>query len=323
MSMFQNRKWEMPESLSAKGPGVQEEMTLWKAIDLFLNYPGIKDSRERERYVYAFIPLVKHFGRDCLVKRLWVPDLRVYQAKRQGNAAPSTINREVGTLSKLFGALIELKVMDTNPARLLRRLSTKSNERQAYLSWQDVNLIAGKCPEWYRPMIWVAYYSGMRRGEILDMKWGQVDLKTRIITLKPTDTKEGHWKRIPVRQELVDILERDGAVRTLGPVHVFLLDGKPVDIETFKNCWPRACERLKKAGLLRDPLPRFHDLRHTWKTNALSSGMDIEIRESILGHQNRGRSVMERYGRLMDQKLVEAVDAMTFEHGGTEICVAK
>ena len=74
---------------------------------------------------------------------------------------------------------------------------------------------------------------------------------------------------------------------------------------------------------LAKPWPRFHDLRHTWKTNARRSGMDPEIREAILGHSTKERSVSERYGRISDKELVNAIDSMTFDHGETEILVAK
>jgi hypothetical protein len=51
--------------------------------------------------------------------------------------------------------------------------------------------------------------------------------------------------------------------------------------------------------------------------------MDPEIRESILGHSSKQRLVSERYGRISDHELINAIDSMTFEHGETEILVAK
>ncbi|MFA6222651.1 MAG: hypothetical protein WC647_10105 [Desulfomonilaceae bacterium] len=70
------------------------------------------------------------------------------------------------------------------------------------------------------------------------------------------------------------------------------------------------------------PRPRFHDLRHTWKTNARRSGIDSEIRESILGHSNRSLDVSERYGIISDDELVAAIDKFTYDHGLTQILVA-
>ncbi len=93
--------------------------------------------------------------------------------------------------------------------------------------------------------------------------------------------------------------------------------------DTIKNPWPRACEALEEEKLLQKPFPRFHDLRHTWKTNARRSGMDPEIREAILGHSTKQRSVSERYGYIDDGELVGAIDGMTFDHGETKILVAR
>ncbi|MCX5860882.1 MAG: tyrosine-type recombinase/integrase [Deltaproteobacteria bacterium] len=83
-------------------------------------------------------------------------------------------------------------------------------------------------------------------------------------------------------------------------------------------CWDRKVSKIK----LESP-PRFHDLRHTWKTNARRSGMHPEIEQAIMGHSQRGMNVHERYGRIGDQELIEAIDRMTFDHGETEILVAQ
>jgi integrase len=106
-------------------------------------------------------------------------------------------------------------------------------------------------------------------------------------------------------------------VRSIESDHIFLIDGRPPCKHSLRKPWVQAVEA---EGL--DPAPHFHDLRHTWKTNARRSGMDPEIRESILGHWYRGRSVNERYGRIGDAELLRAIDAMTFDHGETEIIVS-
>ena len=85
----------------------------------------------------------------------------------------------------------------------------------------------------------------------------------------------------------------------------------------LRKPWTRA---IKEVGL--HPAPVFHDLRATWKTNAMRSGMYQEIRERITGHYNRSRNVNERYGRISDADLVRAIDVVTFDHGKTEIILA-
>lgn len=100
------------------------------------------------------------------------------------------MNWETGTLSRLFLVMVEMQLISVNPVRLVEQLSRKSSEREAYISFPDVEEIAQKCPEWFRPIIWTGYYTGMRRGEILSLKRQDVDFSRRIITLSPDETKK-------------------------------------------------------------------------------------------------------------------------------------
>jgi integrase len=325
--MFRNQGWEIPAELAGDNRP-QDVLTLIKGSELFLTSHHIKDCSEKPRYKLCFLHLLEHFGRDADVKSIWLPDIRAYIAERSSKGvSPSQVNREKGTLSKMFQHLVELRLIEANPCALIKNLSQKSEERQVYLSREDVEKIAGKCPHWFQAIIWTAYYSGMRRGEILNLRRSQVRLDRRMILLGPEDTKEHGWKRVPIHRNLVPVLEETKKVTCLGADKVFLLkDGqavRPLEMETFKNPWPRACEALEKAKELSKPFPRFHDLRHTWRANARRSGMDPAIAESILGHWFRGRTVNERYGRIGDEELLKAIDSMTFDHGSSEILVAR
>jgi hypothetical protein len=94
--MFRNQGWEIPPDL---GPTeqVKEDLTLWKSMELFLKYPEIRNSGERERYQQCLVHLVDHFGKDRPVKSLRVPEIKGYTAERlEDGTAPSTVNREKG-----------------------------------------------------------------------------------------------------------------------------------------------------------------------------------------------------------------------------------
>jgi hypothetical protein len=150
----------------------------------------------------------------------------------------------------------------------------------------------------------------------------QVNLSRRIITLSPLDTKEHGWKRVPIHEDLVPTIEDALRVRALGTDRVFLIQDRAgtrdLGKDSITNPWPRACEALG----LEKPLPRFHDLRHTWRANARRSGVDPTIAETIMGHWTREKTVNELYGGVSDQELLDAIDRMTFDHGETEIWVA-
>ncbi len=318
LTMFKNRDWELPADLGDSKP-VKEEVTLWRAVELFLNYPGIKNSKTKERYVYALRHVVGHLGKDRPVKGLWLPEIRLYQSERLTEGArPGTINWETATLSKLFGVLVELQFLDVNPVRLVKKLSEKSGQRQVYLSFEDFHRIIDGTPEWFQRFVLTAYYSGARRGELMSLTRNQVDLAGRIMRFGPEDTKERNWKRVPIHRDLVPILEECMKVRSFESDKFFLMQDtkgtRPVHKEAIKSQWRR---RVEKLGF--DPRPHLHDLRHTWRTNARRSGVDPQIAEAILGHWFKGKSVNDRYGVISDQELVQAVDRMILDNGETVI----
>ncbi len=92
--------------------------------------------------------------------------------------------------------------MDINPARLVKPLSEKFSKRQAYVSYKDFQSILEHLPFWFRTIALMAYYTGMRRGEILGLTWKKVNLRKRIIYLGPDDVKERQWKRVPIHRDL-------------------------------------------------------------------------------------------------------------------------
>lgn len=314
--MFRNKNWELPAGLIMHEE-VKSELTLWDAIIMFLKHPEIKDTPNRERHEYCLAHIVEKIGRNIPVKSIWILQIKQYQMDRiREGAAPGTVNREKSTLSRMFQVLLEHRQLDVNPARLVKNLSEKSGERQVYISLKDFNLALASLPEWSRPVAQTAFFTGMRKGEIRSLRRKQVNLSRRIIVIGPEDTKEGNWKRIPIHHDLAPILEESMKLRAIASDHVFLKDGMPLSRGITRRPWENA---VKQATL--EPEPHFHDLRHTWKTNARRSGMDPEIRESILGHWFREKTITERYGRISDQELISAIDRMTFDHGETEIYV--
>ena len=316
LQMFRNQGWQVPADLAGEVP-VADEITLWKGIELCLKYPDVRYSPNRGRHEQAFVRVVEKWGKDLPVRSIWIPEIKQYQIDRLSEgAAASTINKERAALSKMFQVLMELGLLDRNPIRFVRGPDEREGRREVYVSFQDFNSLVGYLPRWVQPIVRTLYFTGMRRGEVLGLTWENVNLETRIIRLHAHQTKERKPKRIPIHRVLVPILEAVGKIRWLSTDRLFVTDrGKPPSPDSLRKPWKVAVETV---GL--DPAPTIHDLRHVWKTNAMRSGMDYEIREAILGHS---RGIAERYGRISDQDLVRAINGMRFDEGETDIWIAK
>jgi integrase len=313
--IFINQKWEMPEELMPKKakPPVKE-FTLWQAAQLYVNDPSFKCLNKPERIEQQLVHIVKFFKKSKPLKEIWIPDLKLYRSHRTAQGrANATINREMSTMSGVFRVAVEHQLVDVNPCRLLRRLSEKDSQRQVYISYADTIRIMDQCPDWYHDIIWIGFLSGMRQGEIHKLRWSHIDLRSRIISFHGTEVKEGKAKRVPVHRELIPLFERVGKIRSLNDDRLFNTSN-----QSLRLPWTRALDKLQWP----EPRPRFHDIRHTFKTNCRRSGIDSEIRESILGHSNRSLDVSERYGVISDEELVSAIDRFTYDHGLTQILVA-
>ncbi len=344
--LFHNRGLSIPGGLRLNDPP-SDEYVLWDkkrgAIQLFFSYPSIKKKTEQtlERYSYCFQHLRRLLGNECVMGSLWAPQIRQYCSdRRDEGASDSTIGWELSTLSKLFGVLIEnvrITGIKDNPVRLLDGESRKGKPRNAYLSKEFVEsaitvklerktnkrgpVIHKVCPDWLRPIILTGWMTGMRRGEILNLRRSQVRLDKRMIYFGNQDqTKEGQPKRIPIHQELVGILEDCLRVASLSTDHLFLLRGRCVSEEAVKSAWRRIMKALNP-----DPRPTFHDLRHTFKANCARSGIPERISERILGHADSDGNldgtpkVGHRYGEISDKELLDAIDKLTFDHGDSMI----
>jgi integrase len=126
----------------------------------------------------------------------------------------------------------------------------------------------------------------MRSGEILGLRWEQVDFKHKVIVLEALDTKTQEKREIPLNDTLVYLLQY--VPKTLGSPYVFTYRGKRM--ASVKTAFKLAC---RKAGVENF---RFHDLRHCMVTNFRKAGVSDNVIMSISGHKTH--AVFKRYDRV-------------------------
>ena len=146
----------------------------------------------------------------------------------------------------------------------------ETNVRQGFLSDEQYERLRDALPEYLTPLFVTDYFTAVRRGELLAIKWGQVDWEQDFITLNAEDTKSGYTRAIPVL---------DGDMRTWlvwsrdhanGSPGVFHNGGEP--IKDFRGAWSSAC---KSAGV---PDLKFHDLRRTAVRHMRRAGVPQVVR---------------------------------------------
>jgi len=159
----------------------------------------------------------------------------------------------------------------------------------------------------------VAFHVSSRRGELLKIKWSQVDLKEGLIVLSPFDTKNKTGRALPIYGDMVEVLKEQKRIRDEqfpDCEHVFFWRAEDVmlshggrrtvpgtPIKVFKDAWGKA---VKTAGF---PKLLFHDLRRTAERNMAKAGMDQTMRMRISGHKTPSMST--RYNIVVAEDVAE------------------
>src|SRR5665213_136395 len=210
-----------------------------------------------------------------------------------GFLSNATLNRELACLKSIFGRALLNRQIDRNPILGLKLF--KENSRDRVINPLEYSKLIGFCPSHLRPMVEVAYLTAMRKGEILGLRWDQIDYNNRIITLEAVDTKTAEKREIPLDEGLIQLLKR--IPRVLSSPYVFTFKGRR--IKSVRTAFQKACNR---AGLENF---RFHDLRHCAVTNLRKAGVPESVIMSISGHKTH--SVFKRYNSIDRDDKLEAL----------------
>ena len=213
--------------------------------------------------------------------------------KRESEINFRSVNYEITILRHFFNFCIKKEIIDKNPAGGIKKFNELS--RMKTLSDDDINkLIAGATNKLTRDLITFLVYTGCRKGEALNLKWDDVDLKNDIIAVKGTKTKYDRY--IPISKPLKELLS--GIEKKDDCLYVFNNAGKKIG--DFKHSFKTACLNAGLKDL------RIHDLRHVFASKMVMNGTSLYITGELLGH--RTTQMTKRYSHLVPDTLKKAVD---------------
>src|SRR5437016_6443070 len=148
------------------------------------------------------------------VAKNWTPSTRLKRARQKRIESdeppkprkPATVNRELCVLSKIFSLAVDAELLDDNPCRRVKKLRT-ANQRVRYLSNAEEEALfkALRGQDWVKNIIVMAINTGMRRGELFDLKWFDVDFNRRIVHVR--QSKSGRPRVIPLNSTAQTLLK--------------------------------------------------------------------------------------------------------------------
>jgi site-specific recombinase XerD len=226
-------------------------------------------------------------------------DVECFKNLRSAKLKNTSINRELSCIKHMFTKAVDWGFLPVNPLHSVKKMKEPPG-RVRYLTDEEITTLLNCCNGHVKSIVVTVLNSVLRRGEVLGLKWSDVDLKNRVLTIHRT--KNNEMKMVPVNQELHQVLS--GLGPQLPDQYVFAnAEGGPfLDIKKGFHA------AMRRAGI-KDF--RFHDLRHTFASRLVMAGVDIRTVQVLLGHKDIKMTL--RYSHLSDTHLRDAVQKL--EHG--------
>lgn len=260
-------------------PQLKPEMTIEELIARFLA-EGLAKKYARDRLKHV----VEFFG-PMLLKDIDRADIRRYRQQRHAKSKVkvATVNRDVSVLRRLLYFAVEEGFIAASPLARMRMEREARTKRPVMSVREEVSLLAAASSH-LRQIVVCALDTGMRRGEILNQLWEDIDFDNRILYVSHSKTPEGEMREIPLTKRLYELLSATRKEKGT----VFTFQGQP--LHDIKRTWATALRHARIRHF------RFHDLRHTANTRLMLAGVLQEVRRELIGHTSRhSRDVNDRY----------------------------
>lgn len=218
-----------------------------------------------------------------------------YKSERKAQVKLSTVNRELATLSNMLNMAVAWKLIDSSPYKGVKHFRVNNTNLRILSEGEFHKLYAAASP-WLRPILLAAATTGMRRGEIINLKWDDVNLEEGFIFVRDSKNYESRTVTIHPKLKEALLLLKDKRQND------YAFGGK----KTIIYAWTNA---LCKSGI---PHCRFHDLRHTFASRLVMEGVDLVTVQELMGHKNI--NMTKRYSHPTPEHKKQAVERIDLEN---------
>ncbi len=253
-------------------------------------------ANKKETSYIGDLHMMRHLDREFEgenIQDVTIWEVEKWKSKRKEKVQAITVNRELALIKHLFSRAVEWGKIKESPAKKVKFLKPKGSDRRVkFLMPDEVQTLISNCPENIKSIVTVALHTGLRRSELLCLKWEQIDLERGIITVM--DSKNSDRRDIPMNKTVQDVfkgMEKKG-------LYVFEGITLPIIKYGFNNV------RIK-AGR---PDIRFHDLRHCFASGLVMEGIDLNPVRELLDYRDLKMTL--RYAHLAPNHKAKAVNVL-------------
>lgn len=254
-------------------------------------------------------PRVKSLLRFFKGKRLsqineWL--INQFKKQRKEEVSEATVNRDLAVLSMIFSLALNRGILRDHPMKGGKvKMFREESKPKWILSEEEEERLLSVTSGWFKDILILALYTGMRQGELVNLKFEDIDLRNQMITVR--NTKTGKDRHILMNQSVLEVLR--ARKESQGDTEYVFPKCKGKRPWNVRSAFVRACSKAKMVGL------RFHDFRHTFNTYLLTHGTDVATLQRLTGHSDL--RMLMRYSHPSSEDMKKAI--RTLDRRATDV----
>ncbi len=283
---------------------------LSRQVEQFLDYARSNYPKKTFDMYKASLKQFQAICGDVMLDKITARQWDAYRIERLEHVSPVSVNIELRTLKAFLNTVVRWGNLEHSPFNK-QPFATVPESSPLFFSKEDfqklLNVIKQK---WLKEAVVFTVLTGLRRGELINLRWNDVDLKRRVITIQsnPTfKTKQGKKRTLPLNETAFNLLSLKHS-QSIGE-YVFTHRGKQIAEDWLSQLFKRAV-RDKEAGL-NDKL-HWHSLRSSFASWLVIDGVSIYAVSKLLGHSSVAIT-QKHYAHLATENLHTEVNKLSIE----------
>jgi integrase len=222
-------------------------------------------------------------------------------------ARARTVNFEIDGVKTMLNLAIKWGYLKENPAKAIKPLRSDERKPVRYLTIEECKRLLGASDPELRQIFFTFLHTGMRKAELENLQWGDVDLSRKIISIKSKEdwNPKTNEREIPLSDDMVKLFKemKGNQVSPSQDQYVFAIKNT-----NRSHNWIRRelIVVAQKAGI--KDLTKVHTLRHTFASQLVMAGVDLPTVSKLMGHTDISTTMM--YSHLAPSHLAGAVNKL-------------
>ena len=274
------------------------------ALDNFLRFIQEETNvRQLSDITSEIVEKFKAWRKTVLVAKNGANPVKVKPEAVRKGAKSYTVNFELTTLKTIFILAVKWKYLEKSPAEGVKPLKAEDSKPRRFLTDAECDRLLRACEPEYYPIFFTLIHTGIRKSELINLEWNDLDLNHRIIKIQ----RKVFWipktgeREIPMSESVASVLEN-----LPRQSHFVFPDKDGEAIET--NFIRRQLIRIAQNAGIYD-LTEVHALRHTFASQLLMKGVDLPSVQKLMGHSNIETTLI--YSHQTTDHLREAVEKLS------------